>query len=131
MATIRVRRVCAVCGTPITWQRKWSRSPYRLKYCSEGCRQRGLSDEDQAIERKILELLDARPVGASICPSEVARALRPLGDWRALMEPVRQAARRLQRAGRVQATQRGQPVDLSSARGPIRLRLKPQAAIQL
>jgi hypothetical protein len=79
----------------------------------------------------ILELLGERAVGASICPSEVARALRPDGDWRSLMEPVRQAARRLQRAGRIQATQRGQPVDLGTARGPIRLRLKPQAAVQL
>lgn len=128
---IRVRRVCMVCGTPISWQRKWSRSPHRLEYCSEACRQRGLGEQDQAIERRILELLEARTLGATLCPSEVARALRPDGNWRALMEPVRQAARRLQRAGRIEVTQRGQPIDPSAARGPIRLRLKPQAAIQL
>lgn len=128
---IKVRRVCAACGAPISWQRKWSRSPQRLEYCSETCRLLGLRDEDHEIERMILELLAERTFGASICPSEVARALRPDGDWRALMDSVRRAARRLQRAGRIEITQRGQQVDLNSARGPIRLRLKSQAAVQL
>jgi hypothetical protein len=82
------------------------------------------------LEAAILELLEARAAGASICPSEVARRLAPNGDWRALMEAVRQAARRLQRAGVIEITQKGRAVDLSRNRGPIRLRLKPTGAIQ-
>jgi hypothetical protein len=39
------------------------------------------------------------------------------------MEPAREAARRLVAAGRIVITQRGQVVDPSRARGPIRLKL--------
>ncbi|NEE30015.1 DUF3253 domain-containing protein, partial [Streptomyces sp. SID7982] len=42
--------------------------------------------------------------------------------WRSLMEPARQAARRLVGAGRVEITQGGRPVEPDEARGPIRIR---------
>ena len=73
-------------------------------------------DLEAAIER----LLDSRT--GSICPSDVARAEG--GDhWRALMEPVRRAARRLHDAGRVEIAQHGERVeDLDSIKGPIRIR---------
>ncbi|HEY0883262.1 MAG TPA: DUF3253 domain-containing protein [Archangium sp.] len=45
-------------------------------------------------------------------------------DWRELMEPVREAARRLVARGLIDITQGGQVVDASRARGPIRLRLR-------
>lgn len=60
-------------------------------------------------------------MGATICPSEVAR--QEGGEaWRGLMEPVREAARRLVAAGEVVITQGGQVVDPSTAKGPIRIR---------
>jgi hypothetical protein len=42
--------------------------------------------------------------------------------WRDLMEPARQAARRLVAAGDVEITQGGHVVDPSTAKGPIRIR---------
>ncbi|QRF61859.1 DUF3253 domain-containing protein [Variovorax paradoxus] len=83
---------------------------------------------DADIEAQILRLLDARRPGASICPSEVARALK--GDdhgWRALMPRVRQVAQRLARHGQIEATRGGVVVDAMSPGGPIRLTLKRAA----
>ncbi|CAM5287090.1 hypothetical protein SAVIM338S_00239 [Streptomyces avidinii] len=79
---------------------------------------------DRRLERAILELLDRRGPTATICPSDAARAAYDgEGDgWRALMEPVRRAARRLVTAGEVEITQAGRPVDPAKARGPIRIR---------
>ncbi|CAG7609937.1 DUF3253 domain-containing protein [Rhodococcus opacus] len=73
------------------------------------------------LEERIRALLDARSANSSICPSDVARAVAP-DDWRPLMEPVREAARRLADAGEVEVTQKGAVVDPGSARGPIRIR---------
>ena len=42
--------------------------------------------------------------------------------WQDLMEPARQAARRLVAAGDVEITQGGHVVDPSTAKGPIRIR---------
>ena len=44
--------------------------------------------------------------------------------WQPLMEPARAAARRLVAAGRILITQGGHTVDPSTAKGPIRLRLR-------
>ncbi|MDI9977857.1 DUF3253 domain-containing protein [Rhodococcus sp. IEGM 1307] len=76
---------------------------------------------DRELEERIRALLDARADSASICPSDVARAVAP-DDWRPLMEPVREAARRLADAGEVEVTRKGAVVDPRSARGPIRIR---------
>ena len=77
----------------------------------------------QDLDRTIVELLEQRREGATICPSEAAKAVGG-EDWRPLMEPARDAARRLVEQGRIDVTQRGQVVDLDQARGPVRLRLK-------
>ncbi|MEM7746201.1 MAG: DUF3253 domain-containing protein [Pseudomonadota bacterium] len=71
------------------------------------------------IEDTILQLLTRLGPGKSICPSEAARALAD--DWRPLMPEVRAAAARMAAGGRLTVTQRGQPVDPVTARGPIRL----------
>jgi hypothetical protein len=76
---------------------------------------------DERIRGTIDELLDARKDGATICPSEAARALRPDGDWRALMEDVRRVAADETEAGRLEVRQGGERVDPATARGPIRL----------
>jgi Protein of unknown function (DUF3253) len=70
----------------------------------------------------ILELLEQRDAGKSICPSEAARALGGDEGFRPLMDLVRDAADELVKAGRIEVTQHGEPVDLDRAKGPIRLR---------
>ena len=76
------------------------------------------------IQATILDLLSRRAPTASICPSDVARAL---GDseaqWRALMPLVREVAAGMARAGRLRITRGATllaPDELG--RGPIRLR---------
>lgn len=113
---------CAVCGRRIEWRRKWARDWERVRYCSKNCRSRGLGPIDRQLEEAILALLAGRKRGASICPSEAARAVDP-DDWRRLNERSREAARRLVARGRAEVMQKGRVVDGSTARGPIRIRL--------
>lgn len=77
-----------------------------------------LGDE---LEAAIVTLLDQRRPGATICPSEVARAVGG-ASWRPLMDEARAAAARLVAAGEVEITQAGAVVDLAEASGPIRIR---------
>ena len=59
--------------------------------------------------------------------SEIPRRVRP-ADWRPLMPPTRAVAFRLVARGLVDVMQKGQVVlDLSNIKGPIRLRLSPEA----
>jgi Protein of unknown function (DUF3253) len=81
----------------------------------------GVDDADARLERAIDVLLDDRRAGATICPSEAARAVDPDG-WRELMPAARAAAGRLAAAGQVEVTQRGEVVDVATARGPVRVR---------
>ncbi len=74
------------------------------------------------IEAAIGGLLARRAPGATICPSEAARALDPEG-WRAHMDAVRAVAFGLADRGELEVTQGGEVVDGRAARGPIRLRL--------
>lgn len=116
-------KTCRVCGRRMTWRRAWARNWDRIETCSEACRRRRRAGRsvDAALETAILRLLDERARGATICPSEAARAIG--GEtWRELMEPARSAARRLAARGEIDVVQRGRPVDPSTARGPIRLR---------
>lgn len=73
------------------------------------------------LEAKILALLDQRRPGASICPSEVARAVRPRGNWRALLPTIRDAAATLARRGVVELRQRGARVSPRGYKGPVRI----------
>ncbi len=79
------------------------------------------SNIDRDIEAAILDLLNQRGTGKTICPSEAARKVAP-ENWQSLMDQTRAAAGRLVAAGKIKVTQHGRPVDLSSAKGPIRLR---------
>jgi uncharacterized protein DUF3253 len=81
----------------------------------------GVEDVDARLERTIDALLDDRRPGASICPSEAARAV-DADDWRQLMPAARAAAGRLAAAGAVEVTQGGEVVDVTTARGPVRVR---------
>ncbi|MEZ4320550.1 MAG: DUF2256 and DUF3253 domain-containing protein [Myxococcota bacterium] len=115
-------KTCARCGRRFEWRRKWADVWDEVRYCSTACRKARSRPEDEALERTILGLLAIRAAGATICPSEAARAVFP-DDWRDEMEAARQAARRLVERGDLEITQKGRVVDPSTARGPIRLRL--------
>ena len=80
--------------------------------------------EPSAAETAILELLAERDPDKTICPSEAARVLGGDEDFRPVMEPVRDAARRLVDQNRIEVTQKGEPVDIDQAKGPIRLRIR-------
>jgi len=80
--------------------------------------------EPSAAETAILELLAERDPDKTICPSEAARVLGGDEDFRPFMEPVRDAARRLVDQNRIEVTQKGEPVDIDQAKGPIRLRIR-------
>ena len=80
----------------------------------------------EEIEATLLELAQARGPDRSLDPAEVARALggdRPDG-WGPLMQPVRRAAVRLMKQGRVVITRKGRPVDPDDFRGVYRIRLR-------
>lgn len=80
------------------------------------------------ITAEIIRQTTERGTNASICPSEVARALAV--EWRPLLGPVRRAAFGLARAGQIEVLRKGRAVDIDSgpdaARGVIRLRLRRQ-----
>lgn len=71
------------------------------------------------IEAAIRTLLRHRD-GSSICPSDVARVVGG-EQWRQRMDEVRRVAGVLADAEQVVVTQRGQVVDIASARGPVRI----------
>ncbi|CAN5388662.1 DUF3253 domain-containing protein [soil metagenome] len=79
------------------------------------------------IEETTYALLAERDPGKSICPSEVARALDPVG-WRRMMGQVRGTAVGLARAGRLVITRHGKPVDPNAFKGVYRLRLPDDPA---
>lgn len=82
-------------------------------------------DEAQSahITATIFELLAARAEDATICPSEVARAVAP-ENWRPLMPTVREIAARLAEEGTIDVRQGGVVIELTGeTRGPVRLGL--------
>lgn len=107
----------------MTWRKSWARNWETVAVCGEGCRKRrgSVEREGRALEAAILDLLEDRAHGATICPSEAARAI-DLDGWRMLLEPTREAARRLVARGEVVIVQGGRVVDPSRAKGPIRIR---------
>lgn len=79
------------------------------------------------IEATMLALVAARGAGKNLDPTEVARAVggdKP-DEWGPLMQPVRQAAVRLMKQGRVVILRKGRPVDPDDFRGIYRLTLPP------
>lgn len=114
-------KICASCGRIMTWRKAWAKNWDSVRFCSGQCRRRKVRPVDRDLEYAILSLLDQRAGGATICPSEAAKAVSP-SEWRELMEPSRAAARRLVASGEVVITQRGQVVDGSTVKGPIRIR---------
>jgi len=44
------QKICATCGLPFTWRRKWARDWEQVKYCADRCRQ--ASPRGQSSSRK-------------------------------------------------------------------------------
>ncbi|HZB63501.1 MAG TPA: DUF3253 domain-containing protein [Microvirga sp.] len=82
------------------------------------------------LEAAMLALLAERGPGRTIGPSDVAQAIggnQPEG-WGPLMQPVRPAAVRLMKEGRVVILRKGRPVDSDSFKGTYRIALPTTAA---
>ena len=79
-------------------------------------------DVEAALADALRSLLAGR--SGSVCPSEAARAVAGEDEaaWRPLMPAAREAAGRLVDAGEAEVTQRGEVVDVRTARGPVRVR---------
>ncbi len=126
-ATPKETKICKHCGRAFEWRRKWEKSWDEVKYCSDACRGNKPGETEKALEAAILALLAERGRDKTICPSEAAKAVggnETRQSWEGLMEPARAAARRLVAAGSIVITQHGQVVDPSTAKGPIRLKLR-------
>ena len=120
----RADRACPACGCPSASGATSEPDRDDAETPGDGC-PGALSDVDLALEQQVLRLLDSRASGATICPSEAARAVG--GErWRYLMGPAREAAARLVARGEMEVTQAGEVVDLATARGPVRVRRSAQ-----
>jgi hypothetical protein len=78
-------------------------------------------------EQAILDLVTKRGPEKSICPTDAARSLAGApadASWRKFLHPVRLAAQRLAKAGRIEILHKGKPIAPEDAHGVIRLRLK-------
>ncbi len=72
----------------------------------------------EAVRQAVNALLDARQSGATICPSEVARALSKTG-WRDLMPDVHDAVDAMVAERAVAISWKGRP--LTARNGPYRI----------
>ena len=78
----------------------------------------------EKLRATILDLARQRGPSRSICPSDAARAVGG-EQWRDLMDPARDVARELARAGDVEITQKGKILDPDATwHGPIRIRAR-------
>lgn len=78
----------------------------------------------QRLRAAILQMVQERGPGKSICPSDAAKAVDG-ENWRGLMEKTRDAARDLAKAGEVVVTQGDDVLDPDATwRGPIRIRAR-------
>lgn len=67
-----------------------------------------------------IRALARKRAGSSICPSDVARTIGG-ASWRDRMDDVRRVAHALAARGEIVVTQKGEPVRIDQARGPVRI----------
>ena len=85
-----------------------------------------MTDEEEKTRLKdaIIALLDKRGENKTICPSGRTVFGSARGNNREEMQRMRDVVRELVDAGAIEVCQRGQVVDMSTCKGPIRLRRK-------
>ncbi|QJU52669.1 DUF2256 domain-containing protein [Herbiconiux sp. KACC 21604] len=119
-------KICASCGRRFEWRAKWARSWNEVRYCSDACRRRGVTADDRAAEERIVAALSHRPRGTAVDLDSLdapdGSETEP-GSASARRELMRRAARRLADREVVVWLQGGAPVDPSTARGPVGIRL--------
>ena len=136
----RKEKICKTCGHPFAFQKKWAQDWDIVKHCSDACRNQKATASNGALESAILSLLAERGTNKTICPSEAAKLVAGYAggryesardkekshrrDWEALVEAARAAARRLVAEKKIVITQHNEVIDPSTAKGPIRLRLR-------
>lgn len=111
-------KVCLSCGRTFSNRKKWKNIWEQVKYCSKTC---SSLKSPEALMENILELLEKRGPGKTICPSELLKGEDRKNPQK--MERVRSAARLLVHQGKIQITQRSKVVDPDKFKGPIRLGL--------
>ncbi len=111
-------KICIGCGRIIEPRKKWAQQWDQIKFCSNKCRR---AKKSLSYETSILDLLNKRGEGKTICPSEVLTDDQKTN--KSLMENVRSSARILVSKGEIVIMQNGHVVDPSTAKGPIRLKL--------
>jgi hypothetical protein len=80
----------------------------------------GGDDLDARLRASMLALLASRAATSTICPSDAARAVGGPG-WRSAMPLARDVAARLADEDVVEVRQKGERVDVRTARGPVRI----------
>jgi hypothetical protein len=119
-------KICKACGRYFFRTEDRTQDWDIARYCSPQCSGIHAGERIPELKSAILSLLQERDPGKSICPSEAAKLVGGTAtrrDWETLMEPARDAARQLSKAGRILITQKGKPVDPEKTKGPIRLHL--------
>lgn len=84
-----------------------------------------MTDQDEALEAAIFNLLAGRGSSRTISAMDAARIVggdHPDG-WSPLMQPIRRIAVRLMKEGKLVITRKGRPVDPDDFRGVYRLSL--------
>lgn len=114
-------KTCLSCGRRIEWRKKWERNFEAVRYCSQACRRRGVSEQDRRLESTIRQLLAGRGRGATITDADVVSAAA-ISEGPDQCEAARRAVRRLVAAGEVEIVQRGRVLDPSTAKGPLSIR---------
>ena len=125
--TPRKEKICRTCGRAFAWTETRARDWDVAKYCSQACSGYAKGERDAELEAAILELLAERGVGKTICPSDAAKRVGGTDSrrgWEGLMQPTREAARRLVKKGKIVVMQNGRVVDAERAKGALRLGLK-------
>lgn len=75
------------------------------------------------IEENILSTAMQRGIEKSTCPSEIARKLYP-ENWPDHMKDIVAVAIDLHHQGKVVITQKGEAIDVSQIKGPIRIKIR-------
>ncbi|MBS1823534.1 MAG: DUF3253 domain-containing protein [Acidobacteria bacterium] len=124
--TPKKEKLCRTCGKAFAWSVARAKDWDLAKYCSQECSGYAKGEKAAELEAAILKLLAECGPGETICPSDAAKLVGGIGsrrDWEGLMQPAREAARRLVKARKIVVMQNGRVVDAEIAKGAIRLGL--------